>query len=58
MITLVENQLLIDFEVDNLSSSFTRLKELGMMQGNITRDDILQFFPEAEHNVVYLSQIY
>lgn len=58
MVTLVENQLLIDFEVDNLSNSFRRLKELGMMQGKITRDDILQFFPEAEHDAGYLNQIY
>lgn len=58
MIAFVENPLLIDFEVDNRSNSFARLKDLGTKQGNITRDDILQFFPEAEHDIDYLSQIY
>jgi len=55
---LIENILLIDFDVDNPINSFSRLKELGTKQGYVTYDDILRLFPEAEQDVDYLDQIY
>jgi len=58
MNALVENRLLIDFDVDNPTNPFARLKELGTKGGVITYDDILRLFPEAEQDVVYLDQIY
>lgn len=57
MIAIVENPLLIDFEVDNWSNAFASLKELGPEQGNITRDDVLHSFPEVEHDVDYVNPI-
>jgi len=58
MNALAENRLLIDFDVDNPTNPFARLKELGTRSGHITYDDILRLFPEAEQDVVYLDQIY
>ena len=55
---LAENTLLIDFDVDNPTNSFARLKELGSKQGYVTYDDILHLFPEAEQDVDILDQIY
>ena len=55
---LAENILLIDFDVDNPSNSFARLKELVSKQGYVTYNDILRLFPEAKQDVDILDQIY
>ncbi|MCJ7702228.1 MAG: sigma-70 family RNA polymerase sigma factor [Anaerolineales bacterium] len=58
MNVLVENPLLIDFDVDTPKNSFVRLKELGIKQGYVTYDNIFHVFPEAEQDVDYLDQIF
>ena len=58
MNVLVENPLLIDFDVDTQKNSFVRLKELGIKQGYVTYDNIFHVFPEAEQDVDYLDQIF
>jgi RNA polymerase primary sigma factor len=55
---LLENTLLIDFDMEKSSNSFARLKELGYKQGFITYEDILLLFPKAEQDVDFLDQIY
>ena len=55
---LAENTLLIDFDLDNPTNSYARLKELGSKQGYVTYDDVLRLFPEAEQDVDILDQIY
>jgi len=53
-----ENKLHIDFNLGNPAHSLAQLKELGNEQGFLTYDDILRLFPEADHDVDFLDQIF
>jgi len=55
---IIDNKFLKKFEPGNPIYAFTRLKELSVVQGHVTYDDVLHLFPEAERNIDYLDQIY
>jgi RNA polymerase primary sigma factor len=54
---MIENPLLIS-EEDEEFSAIARLIELGRQKSYVTIDDILHFFPEAEHEVEQLEEAF
>jgi RNA polymerase primary sigma factor len=55
MARLIKNKPILD---NSQSPNIARLLEFGKKKGFVTYDDILRFFPEAEHDMDQLEEAY
>jgi RNA polymerase primary sigma factor len=56
--SMIDDELLNSLEEQEEHGAIARLVELGRQKGFVTIDDILHFFPEAEHDVDQLEEAF
>jgi RNA polymerase primary sigma factor len=56
----IDKSILTTYEtsVDNDYSTIAQIIQLGHRQGNVSLDDILNIFPEAEHDITRLEEVF